>query len=510
MRSTEGRAVRKLSLGHWKSLWWGVTLLAWGLALAGPAGAKSERYTFIISDTHFGVGRDKNGVWDAYEDARWPEDLASFLKYVATTGGGKADLIINGDVFELWQSRGVPCKYSDKDAGCSDADALRRFRNVVSAHAEEIKMLKTFASSDENKLTLIVGNHDVALLLPSVKAELVSLFGCPACKFSFEDSGVWQSDDGKVRAEHGHEIGKDLNAFDGWPRPFLQLEGKIHVRRPWGEQFVQEFYNQFEEKYPTIDNVTDELKAMRLGLGAEGTKGSAKGALEFLKFLALRESWEQVTHLLGGDGGVGSPWDVAAERAKGDTFLKSSFPTNDVAQQLLQGVKDAETDAFVRDPARLSDMEIRGICDARSSRKASGLPVSLCDHPLGNLINSAVSNRTATFRTYLGSMKKRPRVFVYSHTHQAERFNLTNPDVEVLNTGAWQRLVSPSGIDERARASGKKPEEILRLLRPEDLAACYAFVVIPPYGGATPKAELRSWRVDKTRPHGESSPKLCN
>jgi len=500
--------MHELSLSRWRWLMMNIVVFAYWLALAAPVHAKSDRYVFVISDTHFGVGRDKTGAWDAYEDARWPGDLATFLKYAGVTGAGKADLVINGDVFELWQSRDIPCVYSSKDAGCSDADALLRFKKVVTAHAEEINLLKAFASTADNKLTLVVGNHDVALLLPSVKAELLRTFACPECKVSFQDTGVWQSDDGKVRAEHGHEIGEDLNAFDGWPQPFIRLNATTHVRRPWGEQFVQDFYNQFETKYPAIDNITDELKAMRLGLQAEGVRGSMKGTLEFLRFLALHESWTQAMQLMGEDGSAGSAWVVANERAKGALFLEQSFAENDVVQQLLKNVKRADADKFVRDSARLSDPDIIAICDARAGRKASGLPGTLCDHPAGNLVNNALTHRLAIFTAYLSRIKPLPRVFVYSHTHSAERFVVINPDVEVLNTGAWQRLVSPEQIDAKAKAAGKKSEEILRQLRPEDLEACYNFVAIAPYGNL-PKAELRSWRVDKNHPNGESSLKMC-
>ena len=224
--------MHELSLSRWRWLMMNIVVFAYWLALAAPVHAKSDRYVFVISDTHFGVGRDKTGAWDAYEDARWPGDLATFLKYAGVTGAGKADLVINGDVFELWQSRDIPCVYSSKDAGCSDADALLRFKKVVTAHAEEINLLKAFASTADNKLTLVVGNHDVALLLPSVKAELLRTFACPECKVSFQDTGVWQSDDGKVRAflECWNE-GAMIEIVKEWPEIGKQIEDKLNTAK---------------------------------------------------------------------------------------------------------------------------------------------------------------------------------------------------------------------------------------------------------------------------------------
>jgi UDP-2,3-diacylglucosamine pyrophosphatase LpxH len=497
--------MRYASLGRLLRRLLSAAVFAAALAEAGKVHAESDHYTVIISDTHFGVGRDKSGAWDAYEDARWEGDFEKFLTYVADTGGGKAHLIINGDAFELWQSRDVPCAYADKDAGCSEADALLRLKNVFKAHDRELELLKQFASTADNRLTIVVGNHDVALLLPAVKAELFKTFAVPGCRFTFEQDGVWESQDGKVRAEHGHQIGEDPNAFAGWPNPFMQLNGQTHVRRPWGEKFVQDFYNQFETKYPVIDNMTDELKAARLGLQMEGVRGSAQGMLEFLKFVALRESWSQAKQILGGDSEGSAPWNIAKERAKGAAFLEQSFPKGDIAQLALASAGRADADAFVRDKARLTDAEIVQICDIRASRGA----VLSCARPLSSVASSALTIRDTIFKKYLGSLKKPPRVFVYSHTHLAESFDITNPDVQVFNSGAWQRLITPERV--RARATnGKKPEDVLRRLVPEDLEACYSFVGIAPYSGAVPKAQLLSFRVDKEHAQGVSGSKRCH
>ena len=56
------------------------------------------------------------------------------------------------------------------------------------------------------------------------------------------------------------------STITGWPTPFVEQGGVTYLRRPRGEEFVQDFYNQFEAKYPIIDNLADEVSGVRYGL----------------------------------------------------------------------------------------------------------------------------------------------------------------------------------------------------------------------------------------------------
>jgi UDP-2,3-diacylglucosamine pyrophosphatase LpxH len=119
----------------------------------------------LISDTHFGVGHAASGKWDNLEDARWAPEFTAFLKEIDKQGKGAADLVINGDAFELWQSLAMDCIYpdaahQDRDLGCTEQDALRRVNRVLGQHSPELKALGDFASSGNNRLILVPGNHD--------------------------------------------------------------------------------------------------------------------------------------------------------------------------------------------------------------------------------------------------------------------------------------------------------------------------------------------------------------
>ena len=106
------------------------------------------------------------------------------------------------------------------------------------------------------------------------------------------------SSDGRVYAEHGHQIGKDVNAFKSWPKPFIEQNGRLHLQKPWGEQFVQSYYNRLEKKYPTIDNIAQESDEIRLGMAAEGTAHTALEAGAFAKFFVTDVSFAQFGQVL--------------------------------------------------------------------------------------------------------------------------------------------------------------------------------------------------------------------
>src|SRR5207245_2196728 len=81
--------------------------------------AGTGRLLILISDMHLGVGRASDGEWHNYEDARWAGEFDSFLKEMNGQGKGKADLILNGDTFELWQSLEKDCIRPDANLGCT-------------------------------------------------------------------------------------------------------------------------------------------------------------------------------------------------------------------------------------------------------------------------------------------------------------------------------------------------------------------------------------------------------
>jgi hypothetical protein len=474
----------------------------------------SGRQTVFVSDTHFGVGRSgENGAWLPYEDSRWSEDWKAFLSKIDELGGGATDLILNGDTFELWQSVKDDCGNDrTEDQGCTETEALDRLHRVLTQHATEMRALGEFAGRAGNRVFLIPGNHDSALLFPSVAKAALDAFSAPPGRACLATEGYWLSRDGLLYSEHGQQIGHDVNSFvDRWPQPFTTGNPKYLVRT-WGERFVQSYYNQFELKYEAIDNLSNEGDGVSYGLAAEGKAQGALGVAKFVKFLLLDQSWAQFVSLLGDQR---EPvWDVEGiKKYSGDRFVIDSIPAGEMRVNAERALADGELGLSV---SQLSDDEIKDICNRRAAlytaQTESHLPptVSMC--PRGHL--GAIGERFLVSRDkvladhLLSTGEKLVRagrltpgkpfqVFIYSHTHHAEGgfHPLGGPwQPTVANTGAWQRLLDRATLEKIKTQKGWSDREVLSKLKLENLPPCYSFVLVKPYQDS-PAPLLRYWAL---------------
>ena len=220
------------------------------------------RQTIFLSDLHLGEGTEsETGDWLALEDARWGDDFKLFLETIKNKGNTATDLVLNGDIFELWQSTTPGCSLSNSALGCSEEEVIAHLRRIVEAHPVEIEAIRSFAETERAQVFIVPGDHDAALLLPNVAKAALSLIGAPDDKIQIMSSGTWQSKDGLLYSEHGHQINNGTSSFDHWPTPFTKHNGTTYLLRNWEERFIQRIYNDYEKHYPIIDNVS------QLGLG---------------------------------------------------------------------------------------------------------------------------------------------------------------------------------------------------------------------------------------------------
>jgi UDP-2,3-diacylglucosamine pyrophosphatase LpxH len=479
-----------------------------GLA-ASVVNAASNRLLVLISDTHFGVGRDANGAWNPMEDARWATEFDAFLKEVDRQGKGATDLVVNGDMFELWQSVKADCIYPnavfpDRNLGCSEKDAVARLQRALKDHGPEMRSLGEFAASGDNRLIIVPGNHDAVLLFPKVAKTLLARIGAPAERASVQAQGYWISPDQQIYAEHGHQIGEELNRFDGWPQPFLTVKKTQYIQRPWGEQMVQQFYNDYEKKYPVIDNFTDDSIGLGYGFAAEGKAGSFAGGARFFRMALFQVSLQQFARSLGGEAGT-HEWDVDKEALKGGRFLVESIPQDDPARALAEGALAGA------DLGGMTPDEMRDICDHRQELATAGRPVQPCATATAGaaaekMFRSAKAVMTKHLTETYGRLRAsgastQPfQLFVYSHTHYANAGfqpfagsgSSWNP--WVANTGAWQRIVSKEQFEKVMASRKLSVNDALKAIQPEDLPACYDALVVPPYK-SDPDFQLKGWQM---------------
>lgn len=490
------------------SFW--IALLCIGMLFVAPSprpsAADVPRTVVFISDLHMGLGKDENGNWYPTEDFRWPVALEAFLDHISRVGNEAVDLVIVGDFLELWQPpASVTCKGPNEDYGCSREEMTAIVTAVVNAHRRELGALAAFSRRGANCLHVIPGNHDAALVLDDMWAIVArSLEADRGCVIRAE-SGTWMSKDGRIVAEHGHQIGWDPNRYGAWPTVTKEIDGVAYLRRPWGEQFVQRIFNDEEARYPLIDNLSPLSAGTKYRMADTGV--TARDVVRVLKFYFLETSESQRISILGEPEDEDRPpdWDVDGARSMGRALFTGALTADDpLTATLPPAGRDLELDqaleSLARDRQELPDQAVLALCDQLAVRQAEPPCPTIYPPTLGSLVEKKVSSRERIVGQYLKEKWEYltdMRVFVYGHTHAFETewpiAISSRVSVSVLNDGAFQRVVDDAKFRELARKAGKTPGEALRDVELSELPACYTFVRLTKSSSGRLVRELSAW-----------------
>lgn len=483
---------------------WTALLTCLSVLVVGDGDAQ-ERLSVFVSDLHFGLGRTTDGHWHPYEDFRWPRALKGFLAAASKEGNDQVDLIIVGDFLELWQlPNDIHCQGGGAGAGCSAAELVDLSRRIIKAHDADLQALKDFSTRGSNRLYLVPGNHDAALLIPAVRAPLVERLGAQSGRVFFVESGLWVSEDKRIVAEHGHQIGSDVNAFADWPKvTTTDSSGTQLMIRPWGERFVQQLFNEQEMNYPVIDNLNPETAGARYRMSERGMGGSIKDLARFIAFNIFETTPGQKYRALSTNGAHDPPFNRDAAEKVGHRLFSYSLPEGDAFKELLQDTNPEgeelrrELDEMLK---TMSTEDLEMLC----RNAVVYTKINPCNPVLAALVVDVLVPKTAIFRSHLRAREAALGpfdLFVYGHTHRWEsrwKVSLNNThSVTVVNTGAFQRLVDEEAFLQLAAARTMSPAQALRELRPEDLTACYSVVFVRP-GNLRPVAELWLWEMSES------------
>lgn len=478
-----------------------------GRCPTAPAGAAAgARLLVVVSDHHMGLGRNAAGQWNPKEDFRWTVAWRGFLDRVSKCGGDAVDLVIAGDLLELWQPPdGIACEGASADLGCTPQELTDITRHVVGRHAGDLRALGRFAARGSNRVVVIPGNHDAALVLGEAWQRLRSAIAAPPDRLARADDGLYRWDQGRVLVEHGHQIGNDVNRYATWPLVTREQGGKTYVVRPWGERFVQRLFNQQEDQYPVIDNLSPEAAGARYRMADRGMWASAGDVARFLAFNLFETSLAQAGQFLGEEGDAAAAPDLALGRRAGHRLFADALAADDPFRAALLAdnpegaVLRAELDRLAADPDRLGDAEVAALCALADQRAPNA---AHCKRPtLGATAEKLLRRpKREILAEHLRQRLDEPglgavRVFVYGHTHELEAPWTVPTDVRpitVLNSGAFQRVVDEPGFLARANARGWTPAEALRRLTVADLAPCYT-AVWAWTGERGPQAQTLRW-----------------
>jgi UDP-2,3-diacylglucosamine pyrophosphatase LpxH len=484
---------------------------------------KSSRAIVIISDLHFGPGRI-NGGWHPFEDFQWPNALRGFLDAIGKRFQDAVDLVIAGDLFELWQHPKMHCTGCGDDLRCTDKEIEDITKEVIKAHTDELHLFGNFADRGTNRVFIIPGNHDAALLLDNVWFEVRKAMRSATLRVFRADKGVWASESGMVVVEHGQQIGLDANRFKSWPTITRKCsrDGKDYLERPWGEGFVEKLYNPVESAYPVIDNLIPESAGIALYSKRQQVIENAADVARFIMFNIFQTSLRQKIELNMGDPTKADAWDVGLARARGYRLFADALAPADPFRAELLGSQEQrfvqirkEFDELAANPVELPDNTIQALCDQIKIRALGSTEanIQLCSRDL--LLSAARSlfPRSRILGPYLADLVNRypnMSIFVYGHTHQAD-FDITikatpTKSIAVLNTGAFQRLLDEESFLQRAAAAEPllKPEQALKEFTLEkNFPPCYSAVLVSHDLDDIPQARLEHWMMSETDSTGQ-------
>lgn len=235
------------------------------------------RVVYSISDLHLG-GAPPEGGEVGFElcPPAMRRLLARFIHQLADRGRHDEDveLVVNGDFVDFLAE--------ESDGGTPDAPAFVPFeQNPDRARAKLLRVIERVDRGapegeqvfpafrrycqDGNRLTVLLGNHDLELCLPGVREVLVTaLTGDAPARLTFVDDGrAWRV--GPAVFDHG-------NRADGWnqvlhdrlrrTRSALSRGETCEMSPPPGSELVVDVMNPMKRRYRFIDLLKPEEEAV--------------------------------------------------------------------------------------------------------------------------------------------------------------------------------------------------------------------------------------------------------
>lgn len=421
---------------------------------------------YVISDLHLG-GSER---FQIFNSGRELERLIDHLR--VTSPEKQVALVINGDFVDFLAEDDA--KYFDPAGANEKLDRIIErdaFKPVFNA-------LKRFTGAKNRRLVLTLGNHDLELSLPWVRARLLDILsgGKEAAygriTLAFDGAGFpCRVGDATVLCVHGNEV--DVWNLADYER-LRRFGVEVSHGRPidsWvpnaGTQLVIDIMNGVKRDYPFVDLLKPETEAAVPTLLALAPDQQVK--LSSIGTTLLRRERDRVRHLTGFLGAAGEddlPGRAVAvadafapPRATGAAFRPELFDRELYARMLL----DDASDNYHRgvDPMTLLGADevgrqlgffstISGLATAAFKVTAAGLklavgmePAEVLRQALDGLYKDKSFDPTAEDDTFT-QLDKEVGEFdflISGHTHLARALERKQTPGYYFNSGTWARLI---------------------------------------------------------------------
>jgi UDP-2,3-diacylglucosamine pyrophosphatase LpxH len=384
---------------------------------------------FVISDLHLG-GAEGFQMCSVEGRAR----LVQFIDWAwaRKRDGAEIHLVLNGDIVDFLAEEdetGFTAFVVD------EKKALRKLAHIAQGCEEVLAALRRFTTAG-NRLTVLIGNHDVELSLPAVRRHFLSLLGEGRIEYLYDNEAFTV---GPVLIEHG-------NRYDSWNMvnhgELRQIRSQLsRSERPGvfsaqpGSELVARVMNPVKKQFAFVDLLKPEtggvlpiLAVLNPGLWQEMGTAMRERAAAWYRGRFTEEGLPERADY------------VAAEKAP--TMQAQSLPEN-----LRTGFDEADkaaADALPRggQVGRIKDVAVAVLLKKfRAWRGKADLTFSV-EYEDEEYLKSAREHA------------KRFRVVVFGHTHLAKRIDIDNGAL-YLNTGTWADVMRiPAAVYEGDEAAG--------------------------------------------------------
>jgi UDP-2,3-diacylglucosamine pyrophosphatase LpxH len=441
----------------------------------------------VISDLHLG-GEPTTSMCSPRGRAR----LTAFLRHVACDSARAADihLVLAGDIVDFLAE-------DDADGGwsafSSPQEAVRKFRAIADESAEVWAALREVVGSGA-AVTLMLGNHDLELCLPPVRAELLHRLGRGAVQFLYDNEALRI---GPVLIEHGNRYDTwNAVSHDSLRRVRSRVSrGEAHERFPVppGSDLVVRAMNRIKAEYGFVDLLKPEASAALPLLAA--LDGTLWRRVWPAVYASARAAWRRSSY---DRAGRPSDDDLIASPLPGSSVDPADL--GDVGGDEVPAYEFPDRDAFVE---ALTAAKESADDDDRIGHRSRPLGAGLLVRALRrwaarDLVTWDVEAEGLTYRRAAQALADQgAKVVVFGHTHLAKRVAL-GAGRWYLNSGTWADLMRvPSALLEASSDDeGAELARYLDALRCNDLAALrrtvptFARVVLDDAGQSVVSADV--------------------
>jgi UDP-2,3-diacylglucosamine pyrophosphatase LpxH len=441
--------------------------------LAGSNG----RCIYIISDLHLGGTYAPTAEGRGFRINTHVSALAGFVSSLALKPPEpRVELVINGDMVDFLAEREREPPFwtpftIDPDRACAKLQAIADRDGVF------FQALGLFLEN-KHRLVILTGNHDVELVLPSVRRKLREVIGVkPEYDFEFISNGEAYTI-GDALIEHGNRYDPwNVVNYDGLRRISSLLSrrqaipDKYEFDAPAGSKMVSWVINEIKEDYKFIDLLKPETDvAIPLLLALEPGYRLILATVAKLALQARQHLMEEAA--LPSVGG-----DISSEIGPGTVDFVSSMstvtdeapPAEDEEAALRQVLRERLGDgtrAFlnaVPSKSPLSEPAIGGDISTFSVTKVVDRSLGLAkllfardNEDIGSRLPALLQALQALqpersfdrdFESEQGYSSAANDLFkggykyvIFGHTHMAKKIEL-QPDRWYLNAGTWADLM---------------------------------------------------------------------